>query len=124
MFDNLPSALPFIKAGKLRALGLTSSLPSPALAGVAPIAQSGGDLANFEASSWFGILAPAGTPGEIVVKLQHEITRALASPAVKEKLMAQGANPFGNTPDEFAVHIQKVTKKWAQIVIASGAKVD
>lgn len=124
MFDNLPSALPFIKAGKLRALGLTSSQPSPALVGVAPIAQSGGDLANFEASSWFGILAPAGTPKEIVIKLQQEIARALASPAVKEKLMAQGANPIGNTPDEFAAYIQKESRKWAQIVKTSGAKVD
>jgi tripartite-type tricarboxylate transporter receptor subunit TctC len=91
---------------------------------VAPIAQSGGDLANFEASSWFGILAPAGTPKEIVIKLQQEIARALASPAVKEKLMAQGANPIGNTPDEFAAYIQKESRKWAQIVKTSGAKVD
>jgi tripartite-type tricarboxylate transporter receptor subunit TctC len=124
MFDNLPSSLPFIKAGKLRALGLTSSNPSPALPGVPPIAQSGGDLAKYEASSWFGLLAPAGTPKEIVNKLQQEIAKALASPAVKEKMIAQGADPVGNTSEQFAVVIQSELKKWAQVVKISGAKVD
>ncbi len=124
MFDNLPSSLPFIKAGKLRAIGLTSSKPSPALPGVAPIAQSGGELANYEASSWFGILAPAGTPKDIVARLQSEIARSLASPAVKEKLVGQGADPVGNTPEQFAAFIQSETKKWALVVKVSGAKVD
>jgi tripartite-type tricarboxylate transporter receptor subunit TctC len=124
MFDNLPSSLPFIKAGKLRALGLTGSNPSPALPGVPPIAQSGGDLAKYEASSWFGLLAPAGTPKEIVNKLQQEIAKALASPAVKEKMIAQGADPVGNTSEQFAVVIQSELKKWAQVVKISGAKVD
>ena len=124
MFDNLPSSLPFIKSGKLRALGLTSSKPSPALPGVPPIAQSGGDLANYEASSWFGILAPAGTPKEIVLRLQTDIARALATPAVKEKLVGQGADPVGNTPEQFSAFIRAETKKWAQVVKVSGAKVD
>lgn len=124
MFDNLPSSLQFIKAGKLTALGVTSSKPSPALPGVAPISSVGGDLAGFEASSWFGILAPAGTPKEIVNKLQQEIAKSLSAPSVKEKLVSQGADPVGDTPEQFAAHIQSETKKWAAIVKASGAKVD
>ena len=124
MFDNLPSALPFIKSGKLRALGLTSSKPSPALPGLMPISATGGELANYEASSWFGILAPAGTPKEIVNKLQQEIARALSTPAVNAKLVAQGAEPVGNTPEQFASFIQSETKKWAKVVKLSGAKID
>jgi len=124
MFDNLPSAMPYIKAGRLKALGVTSAKASPALPDVPPIAQVGGDLTGFEASSWFGILAPTGTPADIVNKLQQEIAKALASPAVKEKLVAQGADPVGNTPEQFAAHIQAETRKWAAVVKASGAKVD
>ncbi|NEX61114.1 tripartite tricarboxylate transporter substrate binding protein [Noviherbaspirillum galbum] len=124
MFDNLPSALPFIKAGKLKALAVTSSKPSPALPGVPTVASAGGDLANYEASSWFGVLAPAGTPAEIVNKLQQEIARSLASPAVNEKLVAQGAEPVGNTPEQFSSFIQAETRKWSKVVKESGAKVD
>ena len=124
MFDNLPSALPFIKSGKLRALGLTSNKASPALPGVLPISKTGGELANYEASSWFGIVAPAGTPKNIVDKLQPEISRALLSPAVNAKLVAQGADPVGNTPEQFAAFIKSETAKWAKVVKASGAKID
>jgi tripartite-type tricarboxylate transporter receptor subunit TctC len=122
MFDNLPPSLPQIKAGKLRALGVTSATRAPALPDTPTIAESG--LPGFEASSWFGILAPAGTSPAIVAKLNAEIAKWLASPEAKEKLAAVGANIAGGTPEDFARHIQAETAKWAKVVKESGAKVD
>ena len=122
MFDNLPSALPQIKAGRLRALGVTSAQRAPALPDVPTIAESG--LPGYEASSWFGLLAPAGTPKDVVAKVNGEVARWLASPEAKEKLLSQGANAAGGTPEDFARHIAAETAKWQQVVKASGAKVD
>ncbi|MBP0630241.1 MULTISPECIES: tripartite tricarboxylate transporter substrate binding protein [unclassified Cupriavidus] len=123
MFDNLPSSMALIKAGKLKALAVTSAKPSPALPGVPTIAQAAG-LPQYEASSWFGMLAPAGTPPEIVHRIQQEVAKALGAPAVRERLQAQGAEPVGNTPEQFAALIRAETTKWAKVVKDSGAKVD
>ena len=123
MFDNLPSALPQIKAGKLTALAVTSGERSAALPDVPTIAEAG-PVRGFEASSWFGLLAPAGTPPDIVNRLQQETAKALATPALKERLLVQGAIPGGNTPAQFTQFIAAETKKWAQVVKTSGAKVD
>ena len=123
MFDNLPSAMALIKAGKLKAFAVTSAQRSAALPDVPTVAEAG-QLKGFEATSWFGLLAPAGTPPDVVSRLQQETAKALSLPAVKEKLLAQGAIPSGNTPQEFAALIDAEIKKWALVVKASGAKVD
>lgn len=123
MFDNLPSALPHIKSGKLKALAVTSSQRSAVLPDV-PTVEEAGNLKGYEASSWFGLLAPAGTPPDIVNRLQQESAKAMNNPAVKEKLLSQGAMPGGNTPADFSKMIGFEIKKWAQVVKVSGAKVD
>jgi tripartite-type tricarboxylate transporter receptor subunit TctC len=125
MFDNLPSAMAHIKAGKLKALAVTSATRSQALPDVPTVEEAGGStLKGFEASSWFGLLAPAGTPMDIVNRIQQETARALATPAMKERLLAQGAIPSGNTPAQFAQFIDREIRKWAPVVKASGAKID
>jgi tripartite-type tricarboxylate transporter receptor subunit TctC len=123
MFDNLPSALPQIKAGKLKALAVTSAQRSAALPDVPTVAEAAG-LKGFDASSWFGLLAPAGTPADIVNRIQQETAKAFESPTFKERLLSQGAIPGGQPPAEFARFIAAETKKWAQVVKVSGAKVD
>ncbi|MBI5259351.1 MAG: tripartite tricarboxylate transporter substrate binding protein [Burkholderiales bacterium] len=125
MFDNLPSAMPHIKSGKLKALAVTSGSRSAALPELPTVEEAGGkELKGYEASSWFGLVAPAGTPADVVSRLQQETAKALNSPALKERLQAQGAIPSGNTPAEFAKFIAAETAKWAKVVKASGAKVD
>ncbi len=123
MFDNLPSAMAFIKAGKLKAFAVTSTQRSGALPDLPTIAEAA-PLKGFEATSWFGLLAPAGTPQAVVNRLQQETAKALNSPEIKEKLLAQGAIPSGNSPQEFAALIDAEIKKWAVVVKASGASAD
>jgi tripartite-type tricarboxylate transporter receptor subunit TctC len=125
MFDNLPSAMPHIKSGKLKAIAVTSGTRSLALPDLPTIAEAGGSLLhNYEASSWFGLLAPAGTPADVVSRVQQETAKALALPAIKERMQSQGAIPSGMSPAAFARLIDAETKKWAQVVKASGAKID
>ena len=123
MFDNLPSSMALIKGGKLKALAVTSAKPSPALPGV-PTVAAAANLPNYEASSWFGLLAPAGTPPEIIHRIQQEVAKSLSSPAMRERMLAQGADPVGSTPEQFAAFIRAEHTKWAKVVKDSGAKVD
>ncbi|PLC03862.1 MFS transporter [Variovorax sp. RO1] len=125
MFDNLPSSMAQIKGGKLTALAVTSSQRSPALPDVPTVAEAGGPaLKGYEASSWFGLLAPAGTSPEIVNRIQQEVAKSLGTPAIKEKMLAQGAIPSGNSPADFTKLIASEHVKWAKVVKDSGAKVD
>lgn len=123
MFDNLPSAMPLIRSGRLTALAVTSGQRSAAMPDLPTIEEAAG-LKGFEASSWFGLLAPAGTPADVVSRIQQEVAKSLASPAMKERLGTLGAIPSGNTPAQFAAHIDAEHKKWAEVVKASGARVD
>ncbi|MGH6609813.1 MAG: Bug family tripartite tricarboxylate transporter substrate binding protein [Burkholderiaceae bacterium] len=123
MFDNLPSALPHIKGGKLKALAVTSRERSPALPDV-PTIEEAAKLKGFDASSWFGLFAPAGTPRAVVDKIQADVAKALSVPEVRERFMAQGAQPSGMTSDQFAAFIRNETDKWTKVVKASNAKID
>jgi tripartite-type tricarboxylate transporter receptor subunit TctC len=125
MFDNLPSSMAQIKGGKLKALAVTSAKRSPALPDIPTVEEAGGPaLKGYEASSWFGLLAPAGTSPEIIHRIQQEVAKSLGTPAIKEKMLAQGALPSGNTPAEFTQLIASEHVKWAKVVKASGATVD
>lgn len=121
MFDNLPSAISHIRSGKLRALAVTSAKRSESLPDVPSIGET---VKGFDAGSWFGLLAPAGTPPEIVQRLQTTLVEALKKPEVREKLAQQGAVPVGNTPAEFTTFIESETAKWGKVVKDSGARVD
>ncbi len=123
MFDNLPSAMQLIKAGKLKALAVTSSQRSAAMPELPTVEEAAG-LKGFEAGSWFCLLGPAGTPADVVSRIQQEVAKSLATPAMKERLATLGAIPSGNTPAQFAALIDSEHKKWAAVVKASGAKVD
>lgn len=121
-FSSVPGAMPHVQSGKMHALGVTSLARSPALPNVPTIAESG--LPGFEAINWNGVLAPAHMPAPLVAKLHKEIAALLASPEVKGKLLAQGAEPAPMTPQKFAAYIATETTKWAKIVKLSGARVD
>jgi tripartite-type tricarboxylate transporter receptor subunit TctC len=123
MFDNLASSLPNVKAGKLRALAVTTLARSAAVPDLPTIAESG--LPGFDLTTWFGLLVPAGTPHDIVVKLNAEIVRALNSNDMRERLEKMGAEPpSDNTPEHFAAFIRSEAEKYAKVVKASGARVD
>jgi len=120
MTPNLLTALPHIKAGKLRALAVTSAKRSAALPDVPTIAESG--LPGYDSTQWYGVLAPAGTSREIIARLHDEIVRALRTPEVIQRLAADGAEPVGSSPEEFAAFIKSEIGKWAKVASAAGIR--
>ena len=122
MMNNITTALPHIKAGKLRALGVTTLKRSPAMPELPAIDEAG--LPGFENSVWYGVLAPAGTPVPIINRLNSIVVKALNMPDMRERLSNQGAEPVGNTPDESAAQLRADIAKWAKVIKATGAKLD
>jgi tripartite-type tricarboxylate transporter receptor subunit TctC len=121
-FDTLPSAMPYVKGGKLKAIAVTSAKRARSLPDLPTIAEAG--VPGYEVTSWYGLLAPAGTPPDIVRKLNADFVRAIRIPEVTEKMIEAGAEPVANTPEQFAQFIRSELKKWAIVVQDSGARVD
>jgi len=122
LFPTVVSGTPFVKQGQVRALGITSAKRLSLLPDVPTIAESG--YPGFEVSGWYGLLAPAGTPREIIRRLHEETVKVLALQEVKDKIAADGAEPLGSTPEQFDAYIRTEIVKWAKVVKESGAKVD
>jgi tripartite-type tricarboxylate transporter receptor subunit TctC len=121
-FDNITTAWPLAKAGKLRALAVTTAKRSAIAPEIPTLSESG--LTGYEVGSWQGVFAPAGTPPAIVARLNAEIVKIINMPEVKEKLIALGAEPVGNSSEEFGAIVKSEVGKWAEVVKKSGAKVD
>ena len=122
MFNSIVAILPHIQAGKLRALGVTSKQRSSLLPDVPTIAESG--WPQYEAGSWYGILAPAGTPPAIIDRLHREIVKSLKDPEVQKRLAGEGADVIGSTPQEFSAHIKSELGRMGQAIKAAGLKLE
>ena len=114
MFNSTVSLMPQVRAGKLRALAMTAAKRSPALPDLPTVAESG--VPGYEAASWYGVLAPAKTPRAIVMKLNGEVAHIAQLPEVRERLAADGANPGGNSPEEFGAYIRGELARWKAVI--------
>jgi tripartite-type tricarboxylate transporter receptor subunit TctC len=122
LYDPVLTSLPHVKAGKIRALAVGASKRSPLLPEVPTVAESG--VPGFEASSWFGIVAPAATPREIVARLHATLVRTIGDKEVTQRLLSQGMEPVLNTPEEFAERIRQELPRWGKLVRAAGIKAE
>ena len=121
LFDNLPSSIGHIKGGRVRALAVTSEQREPSMAHLPTV---GDTVPGYEATAWFGIGMPKGTPRAIIDRVNAEVNRALADPKMRERLAELGGKPIAGTPEDFARVIAAETAKWEKVVISSGAKVE
>ena len=122
MFHGLHLSLPYIKSGRLRSLGLTSPRRSPLMPDLPTISEAG--LKGFEVNTWYGILGPAGLPKDVVVRLHSAILKGIENPAMRERMIDQGLDIVGSTPEQFAKVIAEEKEKWAKVVQQSGARID
>lgn len=122
MFDGVVTGMPAVKAGRLRALGVTTLKRWQGAPDIPTMSEAG--LAGFEVNSWYGLLAPAGTPRDIVLRLNSEVARALREPDARERLYSIGAEPMSNTSEEFAAYINAEMVKWSKVIKAAGIRVD
>jgi tripartite-type tricarboxylate transporter receptor subunit TctC len=120
-FDNLPSSAGHIKGGSIRAIAMTSAAREPSMPEVPTVGET---VAGYEATAWFGIGMPKGTPREAIDRINTEINRALADPKMRERLASLGGAPIPGSPEDFGKVIQSETDKWAKVVSSSGATVD
>jgi tripartite-type tricarboxylate transporter receptor subunit TctC len=122
IFEGQVALMPHFQSGRVRPLAITGAKRSPALPDVPTAAEAG--LPKYDANFWSGLVAPAGTPAEVVSRLNGALVKALGTQEVRETLTRQGLEPAGNSPREFAEHIRAESEKWATVVKVSGAKVD
>ena len=122
LFDQMPAVLPQVKGGKVRALGVSSAQRSAAAPEVPSLAEAG--LPGFDMTVWFGLLAPAGTPPAVLQRVNAEMGKVLQDPEFRTFLAGLGVSPLGGSPEAFASFIQAETQRWAQVVKASGARID
>jgi tripartite-type tricarboxylate transporter receptor subunit TctC len=113
-FPNLPSALPFIQSGKLKALGVTTAKRSAAAPQIPTLAEAG--VPGYDMSTWYGLIGPAGMPPAIITQLNHELNAILQDPVIRQKLVAQGVDPVTGSPEEFGQFIRKETRYWAELI--------
>jgi len=114
MFSSTVAIMPQVRAGRLRPLAMTGAKRSPAMPEIPTVAESG--VPGYETASWYGVLAPAGTPRSIIDKLSREIVKITHMPDVRERMTSEGAEPAGNTPEEFAAHIKRELARWAKVI--------
>jgi tripartite-type tricarboxylate transporter receptor subunit TctC len=119
---GLPPAMPHVKSGKLRPIAVTTDKRSHTLPQLPTIAEAG--VKGYEASTWYGLLAPAGTPQAVITRLHDEVVRALKTPDMREKFASQGFEPAGTTPAEFAAYIKSEIAKWGKVIHDAGIKAD